>query len=46
MALYMTVSTLAGVLQNKMTNVTPATPAGPAGPAVDTRLTPVSKRQK
>jgi len=49
MALYMTVSTLAGVLQNKMTNVTPAgpaSPAGPAGPAVDARLTPVSKRQK
>ncbi len=43
MALYMTVSTLAGVLQNKLTNIPPAAPV--AAP-VDTRLTPVSKRQK
>ena len=43
MALYMTVSTLAGVLQNKLTKIAPATPAGPP---VDTRLTPVSKKQK
>jgi YidC/Oxa1 family membrane protein insertase len=42
MALYMTVSTLAGVLQNKLTNVTPAAPAV----VVDKRLTPPSKKQK
>jgi len=43
MALYMTVSTLAGVLQNKMTNLPPATAAAAV---VDSRLTPASKKQK
>jgi hypothetical protein len=43
MALYMTVSTLAGVLQNKLTKIAPV---APAAPVADTRLTPASKRQK
>jgi YidC/Oxa1 family membrane protein insertase len=40
MALYMTVSTLAGVVQTKLTKINP-----PAAP-VDARLTPALKRQK
>ena len=43
MALYMTVSTLAGVLQNKLTKIAPV---APAAPVADTRLTPAAKRQK
>jgi YidC/Oxa1 family membrane protein insertase len=46
LALYMTVSTLLGVLQNKLTKnlKDPAAPA--AGPATNPALTPVSKRKK
>jgi len=40
MALYMTISTLAGVLQNKLTRVNAPLPVA------DTRLTPAVKRQK
>jgi len=43
MALYMTVSTLAGVLQNKLTKINSPSPAADV---TDTRLTPVTKRQK
>ncbi len=42
MALYMTVSTLAGVLQNKLTHIPPTA----AVAVVDTRLTPSGKKQK
>jgi membrane protein insertase Oxa1/YidC/SpoIIIJ len=41
MALYMTVSTLAGVVQTKLTKINPPTAA-----VVDARLTPGSKRAK
>jgi YidC/Oxa1 family membrane protein insertase len=43
MALYMTVSTLAGVVQTKLTKINPPTAAAVA---VDTRLTPKLKKQK
>jgi membrane protein insertase Oxa1/YidC/SpoIIIJ len=46
LALYMTVSTLLGVLQTKLTKnlKDPAAPA--AGPATNPALTPVSKRKR
>jgi YidC/Oxa1 family membrane protein insertase len=48
MALYMVVSTLASVLQTKVTKnlKDPAAPAGPTGPAVNPVLTPASKNKK
>jgi len=48
MALYMVVSTLASVLQTKLTKnlKDPAGPAGPAAPMVNPALTPVSKSKK
>ena len=45
MALYMVVSTLASVLQTKLTKTVNA-PAGPAAPAVNPALTPASKNKK
>ena len=44
MALYMTVSTLAGVVQTKLTKIAP--PVTPPAATVDSRLTPSVKRQK
>jgi len=44
MALYMTVSTLAGVLQTKLIKINP--PAAVVVSTSDPRLTPVSKKQK
>jgi membrane protein insertase Oxa1/YidC/SpoIIIJ len=48
MSLYMVVSTLASVIQTKMTKNLhdPAAPTTPAGPAVNPVLTPVSKSKK
>jgi YidC/Oxa1 family membrane protein insertase len=48
MALYMVVSTLASVLQTKLTKnlKDPAASAGPTGPAVNPALTPASKSKK
>jgi len=48
MSLYMVVSTLASVLQTKITKnlKDPAAPAAPAGPAVNPALTPASKSKK
>ena len=48
MALYMVVSTLASVLQTKVTKnlKDPAAPAAPAGPATNPALTPASKLKK
>jgi YidC/Oxa1 family membrane protein insertase len=48
MSLYMICSTLASVLQTKITKnlKDPAAPAGPAGPRVNPALTPVSKLKK
>lgn len=48
MSLYMVVSTLASVLQTKVTRnlKDPAAPAGPATPAVNPALTPASKLKK
>jgi YidC/Oxa1 family membrane protein insertase len=48
MSLYMIVSTLASVLQTKLTRnlKDPAAPAGPAGPRVNPALTPVTKLKK
>ena len=45
MALYMTVSTMAGVLQTKLTKINVPPPATPVAVA-DPRLTPPSKKQK
>lgn len=48
MSLYMAVSTLASVVQTKLTKnlKDPAAPATPAGPAVNPVLTPASKSKK
>jgi len=48
MSLYMLVSTLASVLQTKVTKnlKDPGAPANPAGPRVNPALTPVSKSKK
>jgi len=48
MSLYMVVSTLASVLQTKVTRnlKDPAAPAAPAGPKVNPALTPASKSKK
>ncbi|HUC85897.1 MAG TPA: membrane protein insertase YidC [Candidatus Acidoferrales bacterium] len=48
MSLYMVVSTLASVLQTKLTKNLrdPAAPAAPAGPRVNPALTPASKSKK
>jgi len=48
MSVYMICSTLASVLQTKITKnlKDPAAPAGPAGPRVNPALTPVSKLKK
>jgi YidC/Oxa1 family membrane protein insertase len=47
MALYMTISTLAGVIQNKLTRINPPASAATIDVvATDPRLTPASKKQK
>jgi YidC/Oxa1 family membrane protein insertase len=47
MALYMVVSTLASVLQTKLTkNLKDPLPTGPMGPATNPALTPASKSKK
>jgi YidC/Oxa1 family membrane protein insertase len=48
MSLYMVVSTMASVIQTKLTKNLrdPATPVAPAGPAVNPVLTPASKSKK